>query len=189
MTRTDEELMRDIAEGSRAALTELYRRYERPVYGFALRMVRDSQAAEEIVQDVFTRIWKAREYFNPSSASLRTWMLTIAKRIAIDYIRSRQRRGTLALDSEEKTYDVPDGAALPDEMASNADTSRQIRQALDSLPSDQRIPIERMYYEGLTQQEIAEILSVPIGTVKSRIRLGMEKLRRQLTSVEMEETL
>lgn len=151
----------------------LYDHYGRMVYSLAFRLVQDHGTAEEITQDVFVRCWSSIDRFDPARGGLATWLLTIAHHRAIDELRSRrgreQRREVsdklLALRAAEGTSF--DDALLKDEM----------RTALSDLPPAQRDVITLIFWNGLTRREVAEALHVPLGTVHTRLRLGMQKLR------------
>jgi len=183
----DEQLMRRIAETDRQAMEVLYDRYGKMVYGFAYKSVSDRYAAEEITQDVFTQVWKNAASYDATQAKLATWLLTITRRIAIDHFRRSERRPQAAPTTDEVLILFHDTSIGPDGLAEVQAVREEVSEAMKSLPIDQRIPIERMYYQGLTQKEIAEQLDVPIGTVKSRIRLGLARLRDKLSSVGLGE--
>ncbi|MCY0901528.1 MAG: sigma-70 family RNA polymerase sigma factor [Firmicutes bacterium] len=179
-TVSDDELLDGIAQQDRAAMTALYDRYERLVYSFAVRAVRDRSAAEEIVQDVFVKVWRSAERYDASQGKLSTWLLTIARRTAIDMHRKTQRRLIPELMEDEQLAQVHDDEAGPEAIVEAHALRDIIQEALARLPDDQRATIERMYYQGYTQREIAESMDVPLGTVKGRIRLGLSRLKEQL---------
>jgi RNA polymerase sigma-70 factor (ECF subfamily) len=179
---SDAELVTLVTEKNPAALEVLYTRYSRIVYSFALRIVGDPQIAEELLQEVFFRTWRQGALFRSSRGAFVTWLLSITHNMAIDELRKRNRRPQKA-DSEEPE-------AL---LAAMADTSQDVEEevwlsslrstiseAMQSLPSAQRVTIEMAYFQGLTQREIAERLGEPLGTIKTRMRLGIQKLREQL---------
>ena len=168
--------MRDIK-----AFEALYDRYGTLVYSTALRVVGDAQLAEDIAQEVFLRIWRRPEHYLPERGRFVTWLLSVARNGAVDQIRTRGRRRRHETAGEESARDLPDDEGRdPALMAQLADERQKVRRALASLPREQRRVIEMAYYGGYTQQEIAEMLSQPLGTVKTRIRLGMQKLRAAL---------
>jgi len=177
---SDDELLDGIAQQDRAAMTALYDRYERLVYSFAVRAVRDRSAAEEIVQDVFVKVWRSAERYDASQGKLSTWLLTIARRTAIDMHRKTQRRLVPELMEDEQLAQVHDDDAGPEAIVEAHAVRDILHEALARLPDDQRATIERMYYQGYTQREIAEAMDVPLGTVKGRIRLGLSRLKEQL---------
>jgi len=175
---TDEALLDRIAHGDQAAVGELYDRYQRVVYGMAARITGDRMLAEDVVQEAFLAIWRSAPSFVKERASARPWILTIAHRRAVD-IRRRRRLTTQLPDQELQT---PAQLISPDvwpqvDQQLDADA---IRTALASLPAAQREAIELAYFGGLSQHEIAQRTAAPLGTVKSRVRLGLTGLRRNL---------
>lgn len=186
-TLSDEELLQRVATQDRIALEALYDRYERTLYGFARKCVSDPFVAEEVVQDVFMKLWKSAAAYDPAQGRMSTWLLTITRRTAIDHFRKRQRSAQEPAPIEDMQQAV-DAAPRPDEAAEIAGLRSVIESALNDLPSDQKLLIERIYFQGLTQRELAELLDVPIGTVKSRIRLGLQKLRDRLSATGWEVT-
>lgn len=172
---TDAELMALLREQPAAGIAALYDRYGRLVYGVALRVVQDHGAAEEITQDVFVRCWRTAERYRAEQGSLAAWLLAIAHNRAIDELRSRRgkelRRPRAAEDELPPVLDPGFDAAL---------LRGDVRRALGALPEGQREVIELIFWGGLTRREIAERLRLPLGTVHTRLRLGMEKLREAL---------
>lgn len=160
-------VLRRLTAGDHAALGEMYDRYAGLVNGLALRILRNTAEAEEVVQEVFVQIWRQAVRFDPGRGSVEAWISTIARTRALDRMRRRVSR-------REEPGEVPPGTA--------ADTPKTVealavRKALDSLSEDQRKALELAYYEGLTQSEIAERLGEPLGTIKTRIRTAMIRLR------------
>ncbi len=183
----DADLIGRAAGGDARALEVLYERYSRVVYSFALRIVADPQMAEELLQEVFFRAWQQGGAYSASRGSFVTWLLSITHNMAIDEVRKRRRRPQRAdsEDPEAVLAAVPDlGLSVEDEvwLGTLRDT---IAGALDSLPPSQRVAIEMAYFKGLTQREIAEQLGEPLGTIKTRMRLGIQKLRDQLEGHEV----
>ena len=177
----DEQLMARLAMRDIKAFEALYDRYGTLVYSTALRVVGDVQLAEDIAQEVFLRIWRRPDHYVPQRGRFVTWLLSVARNGAVDQIRTRGRRRRHETAGEEAARDLPaDEGRDPALMAQLADERQKVRRALTSLPPEQRRVIEMAYYGGYTQQEIAELLSQPLGTVKTRIRLGMQKLRAAL---------
>lgn len=164
------------------AFRSLYTRYANLVYSVALRVLRDAQIAEDITQEIFVRIWKKPESYQAQRGRFVTWLTSVTRNRAVDEIRSRNRRYRFEMASpEEQEREVPaPERADPALTAELSDQRRLIMTALDTIPQEQREIIELAYFGGLTQQEIAERLSQPLGTVKTRIRLGMRKLRTAL---------
>ncbi len=179
----DAELIGRASEGDARALEVLYDRYSRVVYSFALRILGDPQLAEELLQEVFFRVWQQGSAFRASRGTFITWLLSITHNMAIDEIRKRRRRPQKAdrEDPEAVLASVADpGITVEDESWLGA-LRGTISEAMASLPPAQREAIELAYFRGLTQREVAEALGEPLGTTKTRMRLGMQKLRETLT--------
>jgi len=169
------------------AFEALYDRYGTLVYSTALRVVADVHLAEDIAQEVFVRIWCRSDRFAPERGRFVSWLLSVVRNKAVDHVRARRRQQRREIVSEEPQPELPSSDDRdPALMAELADKRQIVRRALVSLPAQQRQAIEMAYFGGYTQQEIAARLSEPLGTVKTRIRLGMQKLRLQLLpEVEM----
>ena len=179
----DEELMERLVYQDLQAFRALYQKYGSLVYSTCLRIVRDGHVAEDISQEIFLRIWRKPERYVPQRGRFLTWLTSVTRNRAVDEVRSRSRRFRHETSSpEEQEREIPgaetDDPALTAELA---DQRRLILTAMAGLPIEQRQVIELAYFGGLTQQEIAERLAQPLGTVKTRIRLGMQKLRAALT--------
>jgi RNA polymerase sigma-70 factor, ECF subfamily len=180
-------LLRRLRERDETALASLYRRHAGLVYALALRIVGDRHLAEEVLQDAFLRCWDEVAQFDPARGRLSSWLLGVARHRAIDLLRSRQHqarlheRGALPPADRPGPYG-PQGPAGPssDDLVLLRET---VSRAMDGLPLPQRQAIALAYFGGLTQSEIAALLGVPLGTVKTRIRDGMERLRRVLRPV------
>jgi RNA polymerase sigma-70 factor (ECF subfamily) len=167
------------------AFEALYDRYGNIVYSVTLRILGDVHAAEDVVQEVFLRVWRRPDHYDTARGRFLTWLLSVARNRAIDEQRSRGRRqrfevGSAPLDGEGPQGDEADDPAL---AALLADERSAVRRALVGLPPEQRSAIELAYYGGFTQQEIARALGEPLGTVKTRIRLGMQKMRAALADL------
>jgi RNA polymerase sigma-70 factor (ECF subfamily) len=192
-------LVRAVASGSEEALAALYDRHADGVHAVALRMTRDRQVAEEVVQETFLALWNRAELFDPGVASLATWLRSIARNRTVDRLRAAGRRPTLIPLPGQGEPDsgafggrferlAPDsivigGAAAepaPDAAAEAADVRAAIGSALTTMPDEERTVILLAYREGLTQSEIAERLSWPLGTVKTRTRRALARLRSVL---------
>jgi RNA polymerase sigma-70 factor (ECF subfamily) len=180
----DVALVGRVASGDDDALGAIYDRYGGAVYSLALRIVRDGATAEEVTQEVFVRLWRAAASFDPAKGKVSTWLLRIAHNLALNEIRRQKSRPQSAPNFE---WDV-DGAALADTdsggdpaaMAWLRERSELVRRALADLPEAQRRAIELAFFGGLSQSEVATALGEPLGTVKSRIRVGMARLRELL---------
>jgi len=173
----DPELLRRMRLGDESALEALYARYGGLLYTLALRIVGDAELAREVLQDVFLRAWNGREAYDPARGRVPWWLMGIARNRAIDLLRSRTHQARLRERERLKT-------GLPD--SAHTDTSnavglrRDVTSALGALSTVQRQAIELAYYGGLTQAEIALELGEPLGTIKSRTRDAMERLRQTL---------
>jgi RNA polymerase sigma-70 factor (ECF subfamily) len=179
----DEELMQRLVYRDLQAFRALYARFGNLVYSVALRVVRDPQIAEDMVQEIFLRLWRKPESYAATRGKFGTWLTSVTRNRAVDELRSRGRRyrhETASPEEQERDFAGPEGDD-PALRAELSDQRRLIRIALQGLPQEQRETIELAYFGGLTQQEIAERTNQPLGTVKTRIRLGMQKLRVALT--------
>jgi RNA polymerase sigma-70 factor (ECF subfamily) len=174
---SDEALVALAARSEQSALAELYDRYGRPAYGLALRVLRDEALAEDAVQDAFMAIWRTAPRFVPERGRASTWILTLVHRRAVDVVRREQRRRTDSLDVTPHEA-VSDTA--PDEEAWLRLQRERVQAALRQLPDQQREALELAYYGGFTQSELAERLGQPLGTIKSRMFIGLSRLRELL---------
>jgi RNA polymerase sigma-70 factor (ECF subfamily) len=179
---SDTDLIGRASEGDARALEVLYDRYSRVVYSFALRIVGDPQLAEELLQEVFFRAWQQGAAFRAARGTFITWLLSITHNMAIDEVRKRRRRPQRADNEEPETAlaGVQDEGQDVEEEVWLSSLRTTIAEALEFLPPAQREAIEMAYFQGLTQREIAERLGEPLGTIKTRMRLGIQKLREQL---------
>lgn len=175
-----------MAEGDIDALDVLYDRYSRAVYSFAARIVGDRLLAEEVLQEVFTRSWQQAGRFELARGSYASWLLSITHNLAIDEVRKRQRRPQRAdmIDATTILQGQADTAADVEEAAEASELRERIHEVMEMLPESQRVVIELAYFQGLTQREIAALLNEPLGTVKTRMRLGMQKLKEFLGTQE-----
>jgi len=170
--KSDRELMAAIGQHDAQALTELYDRYGHRVYSLALFIVRENQLAQEVTQDTFMRVWLSAAQYRFEPGHLAPWLLTIARHLAIDRWRQERRQPPRAtaighFDAQRVNHLAADDPPL----------AQDLRPLLDDLPIEQRAVIVLAYYQGMSQREIAEHLRLPLGTVKSRLRLAMQKLR------------
>ena len=154
-------------------LETLYDVHHRQAIGLAYRILNDLGDAEEIVQEVFLSAWRSAHTYDPSRGSTHTWILSMVRNRSIDVLRARRRRPVQPLAED---VDLPDPADVPTQAASNVD-AQTARDALDALPPEQKQAIELAYFGGLSHTEIAIQLAAPIGTIKGRIRLGLDRLR------------
>ena len=176
VTASDVELVALLRQQPAAGIAALYDRYGRLIFSMALRVVQDRGAAEEITQDVFLRCWRSLDRYQPSQGSLASWMLSITHNRAIDELRSRRgkdMRREISDDNIQPLFALDSGF---DEALLRG----EVHEALHLLPPAQRDVIELIFWGGLTRREVADRLHLPLGTVHTRLRLGMEKLRAAL---------
>jgi RNA polymerase sigma-70 factor (ECF subfamily) len=163
----------------------LYDRYNRLIFSLALNIVGDRPTAEEITLDVFTQVWKKAEQYRPERAKVSTWLTTITRNRSIDELR---RRGSRPERHSVDWFQItPDKISTESNLEEIADTSflrERVQSAISQLPADQREALQLAYFNGYTHRQIAEILDQPLGTVKTRIRLAMIKLRKILLDEE-----
>jgi RNA polymerase sigma-70 factor, ECF subfamily len=177
----DREDLQRLAAGDGDAAARLYDRHARAVYSLVLRIVNDEGDAEDVVQEVFAQAWRQAARYDASRGAVGAWLLMMARSRAIDKLRSvRARPGSRGADDPTAIDDMP--APLRDAPSAiiDAENARLVQRALAELPLLQRLVIELAYYEGLTQREIADRLEQPLGTIKSRLRLGLLRLRDAL---------
>ena len=176
-------LLRRIAAREATALRSLYKRLGGLLYSVALKTLGSAPEAEEVVQDVFLSVWKNAHKFDADKAKVVTWVSAMTKNKCIDKIRAKQRRIPAAHPSEEDDRDIPEaaGVSASDEL-DQKERAKIIRVAVEKLPAEQRQAIELAFFSGLTHVQVAETLEVSIGTAKSRIRYGFERLRTILAS-------
>lgn len=173
----DEQLIESVAQGDRHAFETLYDRYAPAVFGLALKMLGEREAAEEAVQEIFWRIWQRAKSFDRRRA-FAPWLFGIAHNYGIDELRRRRARPQPVYEDDEHPVlsSIADDADVS-EAALQSEQRRVVVQALRELPREQREALELAYFGGLTQQEIAARLGNPLGTIKTRMRLGLQKLR------------
>ena len=177
----DRQLLQRIVEQDKDALNLLYSRYVTPIYSMALHMLKQPPLAEEVTQDVFLNIWLKAASFNSERGQPRSWIMSVAHHRVVDVIRSRRRTATMTDPEGYETLErLPSGgASVESQVQQNLDRER-IMGALATLPENQRQVIMLAYFEGYSQSEMAEFLSEPLGTIKTRVRLAMQKLRAAL---------
>ncbi len=171
-------LLKRIAEKEVEALSILYDRYSARFFGLALKILDDRALAEEVVQDLFLFIWQESRRFDNARGSCIAWLMVLCRNRCIDKLRSAKANlKRTAILRENMDNFLTNESQDPLQFVSHKETQETVAQALAQIPEEQRTPIQLTYFEGLSQTEIAEYLKVPLGTIKTRIRLGMQKLR------------
>jgi RNA polymerase sigma-70 factor (ECF subfamily) len=180
--KTDAELMERVARDDREAFAELYDRFARPLYATALRILNNPTEAEDIVQDVFLALWERAADFDVRRGTAFAWAVTQTRHRAIDRVRTRTRRAEIITQVTGEDAGVNPSSAGENSVGRllSKEHAGVLRQAVAGLPADQRQAVDLAFFGGLTQQEISTRLNEPIGTVKSRIRRGLLKLRDAL---------
>jgi RNA polymerase sigma-70 factor, ECF subfamily len=173
----DLEAVRRMAGGDSSALGELYDRHGRAMYSLGCRILSDAADAEEVVQEVFAQAWRQAGRYDAQRATVGGWLLMMTRTRSIDRLRARQVRPAATGDVEATLQQQRDPAPDPEAEAVTADAVARLRRAFTELTEGQRLAIELAYFDGLTQADIAEQLREPLGTVKTRIRSGLLKLR------------
>lgn len=185
MPRIENEIWTRIKEGDSAAFAELYDGFASAMFSLSLQILNDRWEAEEVIQDVFSYLWRKPDSYSPSKGKFSSWLLVITRNRSIDRYRSRKRRLDRGQSDEvlnqKEDFSQTDGA----EEATLNDERKQLRVAFRLLPPDQRQVLELSYFKGFNHKEISEKLDLSLGTVKSRIRLGVEKLRNSLSTLRL----
>ena len=173
----DQELIEQVKKGDKIAFKQIYSRFSQVTYNLALRILKDKEDAEEVVQEIFLQIWNKAYSYDPGRGAVSTWVVNIARSRSIDKLRTvGYRNKNVEIDEEKVNSNFDLSRTIEDR-----DESKQvIRQALNSLPEKQRAAIELVYFGGLTHLEAAEELEEPVGTIKTRIRLGVMKLKDKI---------
>ncbi|MEP6986589.1 MAG: sigma-70 family RNA polymerase sigma factor [Chloroflexota bacterium] len=175
MLLSDGELLRLIAHHNQDALSELYRRYCNLVYSLAFHTLQNADWAEEVTQDVFIKIWTQPDRWNPTGGKFSSWLLTVTRYTAIDRLRKEQHHSSREVQLPESIpCEIEDGF-LGDELG------KDFRMLMDQLPTNQAQVIQLAFFRGMTHKQMASALDLPIGTVKTRLRLGLSKLKHSVT--------
>lgn len=182
-TATDGDLLAGIARGDEESLAALYDRYHRLAFSLALRVVNDRGRAEDVVQDAFLSVWRKAGSYSVGRGSVKTWLTSIVRNRAIDVVRARRESDG---DDEAVLLGLRDSSPSVIEQVTARLDRHTVREAIMVLPMEQRQTIAMAYFEGRSHSEIAEITGLPLGTVKSRIRLGMHRLRVELLEIGFE---
>ena len=175
----DSALIERMMAGDEAALSTLYDRYSAMLFGMLMRILRDQQAAEEVLQDMFLQLWRNAAQFDAKRGSLPAWLMVIGRNRAISRLRGRRDREVLEEEEGDYANTFASGQNIEDE-AVRAELARNISAALEQLPAEQKQAVELAYFEGMTQSEIANQTGIPLGTVKTRVRTAMQTLRQIL---------
>ncbi|WP_141504202.1 RNA polymerase sigma factor [Paenibacillus luteus] len=183
---TDELLIQKIANRDSAALEQLYDRYERQIYSFVYRIVKDAMAAEEVVQELFIRVWNSAERLDTGEAAgkISSWMFTIARNLSVDWIRKQGRKPLEA--SEEGVLERVAAFKSTEQEVEHKMLGEQMQEALRELNEDQKQVVDLIYFKGYTQQEVSLNQDIPLGTVKSRVRLALKQLRKRFETTRKE---
>jgi len=174
-----EDLLDRISGGCADSLSALHDAFAASLFGIAVRVTRNHAEAQEVLQDAFVAIWNKADQYNPALGKASTWLILLTRNLAIDRLRKRQRRDKMM----ERAAAQPESRPRPPSPISPliaAETARRVREILRILPDDQRIALELTFYEGLTQTGISQHLQEPLGTVKSRIRRAMARVRSMI---------
>jgi RNA polymerase sigma-70 factor, ECF subfamily len=176
----DEELMPLVGRKDPEAFEVLYDRHGGAAYSLAYRIVGDRAAAEEVTQEAFISVWRSGARFDATRGSVRSWLLSVVRNRAIDFLRSKAGKAPKLDFDDDSALEQRPAAERTEEEALRRETAGEVRGALGKLPGEQSKVIELAYFGGFSHSEIAEILQLPMGTVKGRMRLGLEKIRGEL---------
>lgn len=178
-SKDETELICRMVQGDQAALSQLYDCYARVMYSLAFKILGSVEEAEEVVLDVFAKAWRTAARYDASRSRVDSWLFLMTRSRSLDRLRQRQRQ-TRVVEAATNTAQVSSTAELPDEALMVAERRTVVAQALSDLPDEQRLVIELAYYQGYSQSEIAKQTGLALGTVKTRVRLGLRKLKQAL---------
>lgn len=176
------ELIRRISLNDREAFDELYQRYSRPLFSYAYKFLKDHSQAEEVIQDAFVKIWRTSKNYNPALSRPFSWAVLVTKRLCIDRFR-RRKPETLMEDPliMQKDDDFNHQERTPDESAAIGEDISRLKDMINQLPKSQMDSLSLALSRGLTQQEISDTLGMPLGTVKTSMRRGMQRLKQLMS--------
>lgn len=175
--RSDDELLAAVARREQWALAELYDRYATVLYTLAFRILGSASPAQDVVQEAFLTAWRKAELYSQKRGNVRTWLIVLCRNLAIDHYRAKMRKVSRHVELDTVGEILIEHDQSPAEAAVAREEGRLLRQALEQLPGEQREVIELAYFRGLSQSEIAEETKTPLGTVKTRTRQALMKLR------------
>jgi len=184
---SDEQLIAQVARGDTAAYEMLYDRYSSAGMGLALKITGDQALAEEVVQETFWRVWRKADLFQNQRGAFTSWFFGITRNLSIDMLRRQRSQGQPADQAEQVIEQTPDPSPGVPETAWLRSKHEQMRAAVETLPKEQRYVIEMAYFRGMTRQEIASATGEPVGTIHTRARLALQKLREELQLQGFEE--
>ena len=184
---SDEQLIAQVVRGDTAAYEMLYDRYASAGLGLALKITGDQALAEEVLQETFWRVWRKADLFQTQRGAFTSWFFGIARNLSIDMLRRQRTQVQPAADSDQLIEQTADPTLDVPETAWLRVKHQQMRAAIESLPSEQRHVIELAYFRGMTRQEIASVTGEPLGTIHTRARLALQKLRDELQLQGFEE--
>jgi RNA polymerase sigma-70 factor, ECF subfamily len=176
----DEELMPLVGGKDPEAFEVLFDRHSGVAYSLAYRIVGDRAAAEEVTQEAFISVWRSGARFDAARGSVRSWLLSVVRNRAIDFLRSRAGKAPKLTFNDDSVLEQRPAAERTEEEALRRETASELRGAIGKLPGEQSKVIDLAYFGGFSHSEIAQILNLPMGTVKGRMRLGLEKIRGEL---------
>ncbi len=179
-SNADRHILDRMATGDQTALADLYDRHATAVYSLALRIVGLPADAEDVTQEVFAQAWRTADRYDRARGEVAAWLLMMARTRAIDCLRRRRGSSGGGID-DDRVAAIPDPGPSVEYIVATGEQVARVRAALGELPPEQRATLELAYYEGLTQSEIAERTSTPLGTVKTRVRTALDALRRAMT--------
>jgi RNA polymerase sigma-70 factor (ECF subfamily) len=177
----DVALIRRMADADETALGALYDQWNRSLYSLVLHLLKDADEAEDVVEETFWQAWRKASTYEPARGAVSTWLLTIGRRKALDRLRARKRHREDPILGERTFADLPSPDPDPVQDVEVKEIREKVRAALLELPAEQREVLELGYFNGLSQSEIADATGQPLGTVKTRMRLAMQKLREPLS--------
>ncbi|MEO8192672.1 MAG: sigma-70 family RNA polymerase sigma factor [Gemmatimonadales bacterium] len=174
-------LIQRMCDADETALGALYDRWMRSLYSLVLHLLKDPDEAEDVVEETFWQAWRKASSYEPSRGAVSTWLLTIGRRKALDRLRARKRNREDPVGHDRTFADLPSQAQDPSEETEGSELRQHVLAALQELPAEQREVLDLGYFKGMSQTEIADATGQPLGTVKTRMRLAMQKLREPLS--------